>query len=126
MPVLPLLPAAGPGGFDLFRGEELVAPQLLWAESRSALHEARRRPEISAEQALATLHALELAPIEGRSHLNLGPNASSLADEMGWAKTYDAEYVALAGLLGCRLVTLDRRPRSAGVRLGFVVSPEEP
>jgi len=51
--------------------------------------------------------------------------AWSLADEMGWAKTYDAEYVALARLLGCRLVTLDRKLRTATVRYGFVVSPSE-
>lgn len=49
----------------------------------------------------------------------------SLADEMGWAKTYAAEYVALARLLGCRLVTLDRKLRTATVRYGFVVSPSE-
>jgi predicted nucleic acid-binding protein len=48
-----------------------------------------------------------------------------VADELGWAKTYDAEYVALAGLLGCRLVTLDRRLRRGADQLGFVVSPDE-
>jgi predicted nucleic acid-binding protein len=48
-----------------------------------------------------------------------------VADELGWAKTYDAEYVALAGLLGCLLVTLDARLRRSADRLGFVVSPSE-
>jgi predicted nucleic acid-binding protein len=37
------------------------------------------------------------------------------------AKTYDAEYVALAGLLRCRLVTIDGRLRRGAGRLGFVV-----
>lgn len=117
--------SAGPGGFDLFGAEQLVAPHLLWSESRSALHEARWRREISREQALATLKALEQAPIDARSHPGLGTMAWSLADEMGWATTYDAEYVALARLLGCRLVTLDRKLRTATVRFGFVVSPSE-
>ncbi|MGH9115142.1 MAG: hypothetical protein ACRDWW_04860 [Acidimicrobiales bacterium] len=48
-----------------------------------------------------------------------------LAEELGWAKTYGAEYVALARLLRCRLVTLDRRLRRGTERLGFVVGPGE-
>jgi predicted nucleic acid-binding protein len=44
---------------------------------------------------------------------------------MGWAKTYDAEYVALARLLGARVVTLDARLRRGADRLGLVVLPEE-
>jgi predicted nucleic acid-binding protein len=37
---------------------------------------------------------------------------------MGRAKTYDAEYVAPARPLGCRLVTLDARLRRGADRLG--------
>jgi predicted nucleic acid-binding protein len=44
---------------------------------------------------------------------------------MGWAKTYDAEYLALARLLGCRVVTLDLRLRRGADRLGLVVTPGE-
>ena len=47
------------------------------------------------------------------------------ASELGWAKTYDAEYVALALLLGGRVVTLDARLRSGAARLGCVVAPHE-
>jgi predicted nucleic acid-binding protein len=39
----------------------------------------------------------------------LAGEAWRIADELGWAKTYDANYVALARLLGCKLVTLDAR-----------------
>lgn len=39
--------------------------------------------------------------------------------------TYDAEYVALADLSGCRLVTLDGRLRRAADSLGFVIGPDE-
>jgi predicted nucleic acid-binding protein len=44
---------------------------------------------------------------------------------MGWGRTYDAEYVALATLLGCRLVTLDTRLRRGADRLGMVITPSE-
>ena len=48
-----------------------------------------------------------------------------IAAELGWAKTYDAEYVALARLLGCRLVTLDVRLRRRSEQLGLVLTPAE-
>ena len=44
---------------------------------------------------------------------------------MGWARTYDAEYLALASLLRCRLVTTDLRRRRGTDRLGSVVTPKE-
>ena len=55
----------------------------------------------------------------------MGVHAWKIADRLGWAKTYDAEYVALADLLSCRLVTLDARLRRGAQRLGFVVGPDE-
>lgn len=116
--------AAG-DGFSFFGREELVAPPLMWSEARSSLHEAVWRREVSRGHAAATLARLGEAPVRQRSHPRLGERAWELADELGWAKTYDAEYVALAELLGCRLVTLDARLRQRADRLGYVVSPTE-
>jgi predicted nucleic acid-binding protein len=48
-----------------------------------------------------------------------------VAEEFGWAKTYDANYVALARMLRCRLVTLDARRRRGTARLGYVIGPTE-
>lgn len=103
----------------------LVAPPLLWSESRSALHEAFFRREISEVQAIRTLEALDHAPILARTPRRLGHRAFTLATQTGWARTYDAEYVALAQLLDCRFVTLDERLRRGAARLGIVVSPAE-
>ena len=69
--------------------------------------------------------ALEQAPVDRRSDPQLGAEAWRIATELGFAKTYDAEYIALAQLLGCRLVTLDVRLRRAADRLGCVVAPSE-
>ena len=48
-----------------------------------------------------------------------------LSEELGWAKTYDAEYLALALHLDCRFVTLDGRLRRGAGRPGFVIEPGE-
>jgi predicted nucleic acid-binding protein len=121
-----VIPACGsPEGFDLFRNEELVGPPLLWSESRSALHEAMWRRDISRTQARRSLDALEQAPIRARTHRALGRTAWELATDLGWAKTYDAEYVALARLLGCRLITLDHRLRRVTEPLGLVITLSE-
>jgi predicted nucleic acid-binding protein len=120
------LPACtSPDGFSLFGDEQLVAPPLLWSEARSALHEALWRREIVTEEARTALDVLEAAPVRPRSHRRLGVTAWRLADELGWAKTYDAEYLALARLLHCRLVTLDARLHRGAARLGFVTTPDD-
>jgi len=51
--------------------------------------------------------------------------AWAVADELGWAKTYDAEYVALARALGCRLVTVDARLKRGAGRLIEIVGPAD-
>jgi predicted nucleic acid-binding protein len=112
-------------GFEEFGDERLLAPALLWSEARSALHELLWRREITREDAERAHARLERSPIERSRHRRLGQEAWRVGDELGWAKTYDAEYVALAGLLGCRLVTLDARLRRATARLGFVVAPSD-
>ena len=97
----------------------------MWSEVRSSLHEARWRGEVSEEQARRAMAALGTSPIRMRSHKRLGAEAWRVADELGWAKTYDAEYLALASLLGCRLLTVDARLRRATSRLGYVIGPSE-
>lgn len=107
--------------------QELIAPVLLWSEAPSVLHELAFRGDISrelGEQALKRFLGGKLRIAERRPD-GLALRAWQIAGEFGWAKTYDAEYLALAGLLGCRLVTLDMRLRRGADRLGFVVTPAE-
>lgn len=107
--------------------EELVAPPLLWSEVPSVLHEMAFRGDISralGEQALNRFLEARIDVAERRPE-GLARRAWRLAGELGWAKTYDAECLALAGLLRCRLVTLDMRLRRGTERLGLVVTPAE-
>jgi predicted nucleic acid-binding protein len=115
---------ARPGGFEELQ-DELAGPPLLWSEARSTLHLQAIKGEVDVERA-NHLHArLNAAPIERRDPPNLGEEAWRIADELGWGRTYDAEYVALAKILGCRLVTLDARLRRGADRLGLVITPSE-
>lgn len=113
------------GGFSLLGDARVVAPALMWPEARSVIHETSWRGEVEQEDARATYARLGRCPVERLDPPELHDAAWQLAAEMGWAKTYDAEYVALARLLSCRLVTLDARLRRGADRLGFVVAPQE-
>lgn len=73
----------------------------------------------------AALDRLDKAPVRFVAPRGLARAAWRVADEFGWKKTYDAEYVALARLLDCRLLTLDQRLRRGMARLGFVVAPAD-
>jgi predicted nucleic acid-binding protein len=114
-----------PDGFKRLGDDTLLAPPLMWSEARSTLHEALWRKELEVDEARAALLHLEAAPVSPSRPAELGEEAWRVADEFGWAKTYDAEYVALAKLRGCRLVTADARLRRATERLGFVVALTE-
>jgi predicted nucleic acid-binding protein len=105
--------------------DEICAPPLLWSETHSALHERTWRQELDAEGAVQARERLARIGVKRKTHPRLASEAWRIADELGWAKTYDAEYVALASLLSCRLVTVDGRLRRGADRLGFVLGPTE-
>ena len=104
---------------------ERCAPALMWSEVRSVLHEHAWRGDLGAEEADRARGRLAGADVKLRTHPGLADEAWRLADSLGWAKTYDAEYLALASLLRCRLVTVDARLRRGADRLGFVRGPAE-
>lgn len=112
-------------GISLFQSEDLVAPPLLWSEAVSAIHELRWRREISDDLTSRALAALLAAPVKRRAPLQLYREAWHIADDLGWARTYDAEYVALARIIGCRLLTLDDRLRRGAGRLVDVIGPHD-
>jgi predicted nucleic acid-binding protein len=112
-------------GFKLLHGDDLVAPPLLWSEATSVIHELRWRREISEDLTTRAFTALHAAPVRRRAPQQLHREAWRIADELGWARTYDAEYVALARILGCRLFTLDDRLRRGAGRVIEIVGPQD-
>lgn len=86
---------------------KLLAPTLLRSQTLSALHEAVQRGEVPADIARDRLVRIDRMPIRLLGDAVLRRRAWDLADQLGWASTYNAEYVALTLLQADALITLD-------------------
>ncbi len=106
-----------PGATDRLAGDEVIAPPLLWPEVRSALHVARWRGLLTENDASVALGLLESETFRERRHRRLGEEAWTIADSLGWSKTYDAEYLALATLLQVPIATFDQQVARGAERL---------
>ncbi len=96
-------------GRTLSASVSFAAPRLLTSETTSVLHDSLWRgepPENVAEEHRRRLRDLPIAVHDDPAILD---RAWEIANELGWARTYDAEYVALAQLLTLPLLTIDRR-----------------
>jgi predicted nucleic acid-binding protein len=94
-------------GVDVADEHELFAPTLVRSQTLSALHEAVQRDELPADVARDRLARIGRMPIRLLGDAVLRRRAWELADQLGWASTYDAEYVALTQLQADAFVTLD-------------------
>ena len=102
-----------------------VAPHLLWAECLAAIRQAEWRgvlPSDAGAEALRRLEALSIEPIDGPEHR---ARALDLARRLGWAKTYDAQYVALAESLDAPLLSTDSRLRRGAAVVIRTLGPAE-
>jgi len=97
----------------------------LWSEITSSLREAVWRHELDDTEARAAIERLLSSQIERRVPARLYTMAIELARDLGWAKTYDAEYVALARLLKAPLVTIDGRLARAVGNLVQIIAPAD-
>lgn len=104
---------------------DLLGPPLLWSEVHSAVHEALWRRDVAHGEADEILGAFEDLGVSRRAPAGLHLEAFRVATELGWAKTYDAEFVALARLTQARVLTTDARLRRGADRTGLVLDPSE-
>ena len=93
--------------FELPAEHELLAPTLLRSQTLSALHEAVHVGELEPEDARERIARVNALPIRLLGDAVLRRRAWEIADQLGWAETYDAEYVALTLLQADAFVTLD-------------------
>ena len=102
--------------------QQILAPTLVRSQILSLLYQAVRRGEMTkkdADQQLNYLRGLRIRLLGDRVLQNV---AWKVADQLGWADTFDAEYVALTQLQADALITLDDRLAHAVKGLVVVAS----
>jgi predicted nucleic acid-binding protein len=112
-------------GAEVATAHKLLAPTLVRSQTLSLLHEAVQRGELSADDARGRLARIGRMPIRLLGDAVLRRRAWELADQLGWASTYDAEYLALTQLQADGFVTLDKKLARASRAVVPVVSIDE-
>lgn len=88
---------------------KLHAPTLWRSETMSALYQAVQRGDLSADAAREQLAYIGRLKIRLLGDAVLRRRAWEVAEQLDLATTYEAEYVALAQLQKCTLVSTDKR-----------------
>ncbi|MGI9018294.1 MAG: type II toxin-antitoxin system VapC family toxin [Euzebya sp.] len=104
---------------------DLIAPPIWRSETLSALHEAQWRREVDDVTASRLRQALQDLRVRIVAPRRLYDVAWHVAEELGWAKTYDSEFLALARIRGTKVLTTDARMYRGAIRTGLVVNPDE-
>jgi predicted nucleic acid-binding protein len=112
-------------GLEPFTSFGLASPALLWSEVTSVLNDMRWRGELSPSLAQVAFDRLLASSIDRHAGDDLYRDARDVAKTLGWAKTYDAEYVALARTLKADLMSRDERLRRGAARMITVITPDE-
>ncbi len=86
---------------------QLLAPTLLRSQTLSALHECVHAGQLPVGAARDRLEWIWRQPIRLLGDAVLRRRAWDVAERMGWADTYTAEYIALTQLQADAFVTLD-------------------
>ncbi len=96
------------GEVEVAAEHKLVAPTLVRSQALAALYAASRSGEISAAEGLERVRRVNSLKVRFLGDRSLQQTAWRVADRLGWATTYDAEFVALTQLQADVFVTSDR------------------
>lgn len=86
---------------------ELLAPTLIRSQNLSALHEAVAKGKLEADVARERLARIDKMKMRLLGDAVLRRRAWDVADQLGWASTYQAEYIALTILQADALITMN-------------------
>ena len=93
------------GEVEVAEEHTLFAPTLVRSQALAALYAAARRGEISATEGIDRVSRINSLGIRFLGDRMLQRTAWEVADRLGFATTYDAEFVALTQLQADALVT---------------------
>jgi len=100
---------AGAGTTKIPAKHKLLAPTLLRSQTLSLLHEAVQGGKVADDVAREQLGRVQQLPVRLLGDAVLRRRAWEVATQLGWADTYDAEYIALTQLQADAFVTLDAK-----------------
>jgi predicted nucleic acid-binding protein len=95
------------GEIEVAAEHQLVAPTLVRSQALSALYESARRGDISEAEGIERVARINSLKVRFLGDKVLQRQAWKIATQLGWATTYDAEYVALTQLQADAFVTSD-------------------
>jgi predicted nucleic acid-binding protein len=93
------------GTIEVHAAHQLFAPTLVRSQALAALYEAARRGEISAAEGRERVSRINSLKVRFLGDRALQREAWKIAEQLDWASTYDAEYVALTKLQADAFVT---------------------
>lgn len=97
----------------------LVAPPLLFAEVTSVLRRHVHLGIVLPQEAILALQELFGIPISVVQSPDVYLRALEFASRLGQARAYDAQYLAVAEIHGCTIVTMDRGLYQSARTLGL-------
>ena len=104
-------------------GSEIVAPPLLFAEVTSVLRRHVYRQAITQDEAVIALRDLFSLPVRAVDEPSVYLLALELARRLGHARAYDVQYLAVAQMEHCAVLTLDRGMYEGARVLGIGALP---
>lgn len=96
-------------GVNVSSRHKLLAPTLLRSQTLSALHQSVHDGKLPADVARDRLAHIGRMPIRLLGDAVLRRRAWEIATELGWATTYEAEYIALTQLQADAFITIDAK-----------------
>ncbi|MHB8458467.1 MAG: type II toxin-antitoxin system VapC family toxin [Candidatus Limnocylindrales bacterium] len=113
------------GALGPLSGHDMIAPPLLASEVTSILCEMAYRSQIPPERARRAVTGMNSLPIRFDRPDGLAERAWDIARSLGRARSYDAEYVALAQIHDSPLLTIDERMRRGAGHVVEMPTPQE-
>jgi indolepyruvate ferredoxin oxidoreductase alpha subunit len=96
------------GEVEVAPEHNLLAPTLVRSQALSTLYEAASRGQISSAEGIERVTRINSMRVRFLGDKVLQRTAWKVAEALGWATTYDAEFVALTQLQADAFVTSDR------------------